>query len=257
MARLLDHSGESALLAFQRILALVIATEYWTKTLRDWALLDAADVTALPLATILSAAVFFQPTRRAAFAGLALLQLWWIARYFPLAGNHRYLEMIFALFFCLLDSRRAEDRGLQLRAVRTMVVVVLFYAGLQKFAWGYWSDAELLTLLMKREPFASMLAPFEGTPLILLSNFVWFSEIGLASLLLFPRTRRFAWPAAIAMVVAVEVVARELMFGVEFCAALTLFAARDMLSRWVIPAGLFLASLLLMRLGLLPEILFH
>jgi hypothetical protein len=59
------------------------------------------------------------------------------------------------------------------------------------------------------------------------------------------------------LVVAVQLVARELMFGVEFCAALTLFADRDRLTRWVKPIAVFFGLLLLVRLGLLPEVLFH
>ena len=93
------------LLAFQRVLALVVAAEYWTKTIRDRALFETADGVALALVTVLAAAVLLGRFRRAAFAGLALLQAWWIWRFFPLAGNHRYLELILAVVFSALDER--------------------------------------------------------------------------------------------------------------------------------------------------------
>ena len=101
----LERSDDPRLLAFQRVLALVVAAEYWTKTIRDRALFETADGVALALVTVLAAAVLLGRFRRAAFAGLALLQAWWIWRFFPLAGNHRYLELILAVVFSALDER--------------------------------------------------------------------------------------------------------------------------------------------------------
>jgi hypothetical protein len=268
------------LLAFQRVLALVIAAEYWTKTIRDRALFDVADAVALALVTVLAAAILLGRARRAAFAGLVLLQAWWIARFFPLAGNHRYLELVLAVVFSALDGRSQEHRRLQLYSVRFMVVIVLFYSGLQKLIWGYWIDGQFLAFSVGREPFRAMLGwlipgdelarlgTYQGTigdgpylvdaPLLIAaSNLVWVAEIGFALLLLLPVTRRVAWPAACLVVVAIELVARELMFGVEFCAALTLFARQDRLTRWITPIALLLGLLILVRLGLLPEVLFY
>lgn len=270
----------SSLLAFQRVLALVVAAEYWTKTIRDRAQFESVDGVVLALVTVLAAAVFFGRFRRAAFAGLALLQAWWIGRFFPLAGNHRYLELILAVVFSALDGRCDEHRKLQMRAVRFMVVVVLFYSGLQKLVWGYWTRGQFLAFALGHEPFSSMLGrlvptnelarltaysgaigdgPFlpEAPLLIAASNLVWIAEIGIALLLLLPATRRRTWPIACLLVICIEFVARELMFGVEFCAALALFARADRLTRWVVPIAVFLGWLVLVRLGLLPEVLFY
>jgi hypothetical protein len=74
---------------------------------------------------------------------------------------------------------------------------------------------------------------------------------------LVPVTRRWAWPIVCLLVVGIEFIARELMFGVEFCAAVALFARGDRLTRWVVPVAVFLGLLLLVRLGLMPEVLFH
>ena len=68
---------------------------------------------------------------------------------------------------------------------------------------------------------------------------------------------QFAWIAAVLFVAATEVVARELMFGVEFACAIALFASGDVVRRLVWPVVAFLALLVLMRLGVVPGVLFH
>ena len=86
---------------------------------------------------------------------------------------------------------------------------------------------------------------------------MWIAEVAL-SVLLVPRvTRRFAWLAAIALMVAIEAVARELMFGVEFAGALLLFARADRVRFALLPLAVLLALSVLVRLGLLPEVRFH
>ena len=56
---------------------------------------------------------------------------------------------------------------------------------------------------------------------------------------------------------ATEAVARELMFGAEFLAALLLFARSDLVRRSVIPIAVLLALLVAMRLGFVPQMIFH
>jgi hypothetical protein len=275
-----DPDGGAALAAFARVLALVVAAEYWAKTLRDRALFDAADGAALALASLLAAAILLGWRRRAALAGLALLQAWWIWRFFPLAGNHRYLECMLAIVLSALDAGNAEQRRLQLRAVRGMAVLVLFHSGLQKLLSGHWTNGQFLAFATTREPFRPILShlvptnelarlgsypgtigdgPYsvEAPFLIVASNLVWVAEMGLALLLLLPAARRWAWPVACGLVAAIQLGAREMMFGVEFCAALTLFARGDRLTRWVGAITVLLGLLVLVRLGLLPTVLFH
>jgi hypothetical protein len=178
-----------------------------------------------------------------------------------------------------LDDRRAEHRMLQLRAIRWSVIVVLFYSGLQKLVWGYWNDGQFLGYSLGREPFRSTLGwivpadelsrltalggavgdgPYlpEAPLLVVAGSLTWVAELALALVLFPPRTRHRAWPVACLLVAGIELVARELMFGVEFCAALTLFAREDRLTRWLRPIAVFLTALLLVRLGVLPEVLF-
>jgi hypothetical protein len=47
------------------------------------------------------------------------------------------------------------------------------------------------------------------------------------------------------------------MFGIQFVCALLLFLRSGLLRRMVAPVAVILALLILVRLALLPEILFH
>ena len=124
--------------AFQIVVALVIVAEYWIKALARWDGATLDQIVPLAAASVLSLWVVGGQGRRWAFAGLALLEAWYVWDAFPLAGNHRYLGLVFLALFALLDDERPEDRRLLLRAVRWMVVVVLFWSGMQKLIHGYW-----------------------------------------------------------------------------------------------------------------------
>jgi len=167
-----------------------------------------------------------------------------------------------------------------LRSVRWMVVVLLVGSGLQKLVHGYWFRAQFLAWSLWRDSFREVLGPLmpadelsrlmsygadagdgpylvHSVVLVTTSNLVWVAEILLGCLLLFPATRRYAWVAASVLVVGLEVVAREMMFGVEFLAAILLFARTDVVRRFVVPAAIVLAVLVLMRLWVVPEMVFH
>jgi hypothetical protein len=262
---------------FRQVLALVVATEYWTKGLRDRSLLDPLDWLQVGLATGLAAIVVATPSgraKRAAFVGFAALQSWWIAQYFPLAGNHRYLELWLALLLAGLDDAAEDERRLLLRALRWTAVVVLVASGLQKAVHGYWFRGQFLAWSVWQENVRFALAPLlsagelarfdAGGPWIVdrplvvaLSNAVWIAEVSLGGLLVPRRTRAWAWIAAVALLAATELVAREMMFGIEFAAALMLFARGAVVQRFVVPAGLLLGALVAVRAGWLPEVLFH
>ncbi len=275
-----DGHVASSLPAFQKILAMVIAAEYWTKGLRDRPLMSVVDWLQVAAVSSLVLLVLLGRQRRAAFAGLAVLQVWWIAAYFPLTGNHRYLECFLCGLCATLALDRDDERLWLLRSVRWVTVVVLFFSGLQKLLHGYWFRGQFLAWSIWRDNFRVALEPLlpageasrllelgsaagsgpyliSSPTVLLLSNAVWSAEILLAVLLVPRRTRSFAWPGAVLLVVLTEFVARELMFGVEFVAALMLFASSGLLRRFVVPLGLLLALLVAMRLGLGPEVLFH
>jgi hypothetical protein len=266
--------------AFQLILSLVICTEYWTKSLRRWSELQVDDGVALTVVTLLTAAVVHGRWRRAAFAGFACLQAWYVWSLFPQTGNHRYLELAFSALFALLDDEKAEEQRLLLRSLRWVVIVVLFYSGVQKLVHGYYFRGQFLAYSLWRDTFRPILGtllPGEelqrltsyggivgdgpylvSSPLFLtVSNAVWVVEIALALLLFSRATRAYACAAACAFMIATESVARELMFGVEFVSAVLLFARSDLLRRLIWPIVGVLTLLWLVRLGLLPEVVFH
>ncbi len=270
----------SKIRAFQVIFALVICAEYWTKALSRWADLDAADGAALAVVTLLGAAAVSGRRRRTVFAGFAALQAWYVWSNFPLTGNHRYLELFLAALFAILDVEKKEEGRLLLRSLRWTVIVVLFYSGLQKLTHGYYFQGQFLAYSLWRDTFRAALAPLlsseeigrltsysgavgDGPYLVsspaflVVANAVWVLEMALAPLLFFRTTRGVAWIAACAFVVGTQLVARQFLFGVEFGSALLLFARTDIIRRAVWPVAVFLGLLVLMRLGVLPEVVFH
>jgi hypothetical protein len=266
--------------AFQIILSLVICAEYWINALNAWGDLVPLEFAALAAATLLAAVVVHGRRRRAGLAGFALLQLGYVWAHFPHTGNHRYLEMVFAALLSFLRDDDDDEVRLTLRSLRWMVVVVLFFSGVQKLVHGYYFRGQFLAYSMWRDWFRTALGPLlpaeelerltsyvvavgDGPYLVsspgfvAISNAVWILEIALAVLLIPRVTRGVAWIAVCLFVVATEAVARELMFGVEFVAAITLFARDDATRRLVVPAAIVLGVLVLMRLGVLPEVLFN
>jgi hypothetical protein len=271
---------DTKLRSYQVILALVVFTEYWTKALQSWALVETADVVALVAVSLLAAAVLHGDWTRTAFAGFALLQTWYVWTYFPLAGNHRYLELAIAVLFALLDDRNVEQRRLCLRALQWIFVVVLFYGGLQKLVHGYYFQGQFLSYSLWRVGFHAGLGwllpaqelerltsyaaavgdgPYLVTSPVFLfvSNAVWIVEIALAVLLCVRATRPAAWVAGVLFVVGTEVVAREFMFGIEMVCAMLLFARTDLIRKTILPVSILLAALVLMRAGLIPGFVFH
>jgi hypothetical protein len=266
--------------AFGIVLSLVVCTEYWTKYLNRVDEIGATTIAAVVAVTILTAVVVHGRWRRPAFAGLALLQVWYVVHLFPMAGNHRYLEVGLGGLLALLDDEERPEQTLLLRALRWMAVVVLFYSGLQKLVHGYWFRGQFLAWSLWSDSFQTALEPLfaphafaqlststwsagdgpflaTSASLVLLSNAIWVAELGLAVLLIPRATRTFAWIATCGLILAMEIVTRELMFGVEFAAAILLFARGRVLRRALLPLALLLLAALLVRLGLLPEVGFH
>jgi len=266
--------------ALQIILGLVVCTEYWTKALNMWAALGTDDAVALGIASLVCITIVHGRWRRPALAALAGLQAWYVWSLFPQAGNHRYLELTFAVLLASFDDENPEEQRFLLRSLRWTVVVVLFYSGLQKLVHGYYFQGQYLAFSMWRDTFRASLGwllpaeelqrlmsyswevgdgPYSvSSPLfVAVSNAVWLSEMALAILLLPRATRTVACVATCCLIVVVEAVAREFLFGIEFFAAILLFAGSDVIRHIVKPVAVLLALLVLVRLGALPEIVFR
>lgn len=266
--------------AFELALALVMWVEPWCRALVLWDEMSTADFTHLAISTVLAPAAFWPPTRRTAFAGLALNQIFVVAWDYPFAGNHAYLEAILCALAAVIDPREEADRVLFLRSLRWIGVVVLFSSGLHKLIQGYYFSGEFLAYALWGESFRPVLQVFMpdgeftrlvalkgavgdgpyavASPLfVLLSNSVWALEMATAVLLIPRSTRPIAVGAGLALVLAFEIAAREVFFGILFANLLLLhLPGRPSVMR---PAAfaLLLGYLLAVRLGVGPSWSFY
>jgi hypothetical protein len=267
------------LLVFETVLVLVVCAEQWCHTLAG--VRGAAPSTGqLAFATTLCGLATFHPRlRRGGFAGLVLVHVVVVWRFFPATGNHRYLELTLCSLALLLDPRAEADRAAYLASLRWLVVLVLFYSGLQKLLHGYYFQGLYLAYATVEEhfrPIVSWLVPaaeaarlqglppavgsgpyLSGSPLLVAaSNAVYVAEIGLAALLLVPRARPLAVLLVAAFLVAVESAAREAFFGTLFVSGALLFR-HGAANRAVVPAvALLMAALVLSAAGVLPRVVF-
>lgn len=192
---------------------------------------------------------------------------------FPHAYNHLFLEaVVFAAAAGLQADDDAENR-LLLQFARWLAVIVLFWSGVQKVLHGCYGSGQFLALMVATNehfaaPFATFfpheverlrqLLPlrygagpfaFEPMALIAASNLVWLSEIGLGLALLQSSLRPIAAFIALLLLVTIQVVAHELVFGFWLAMLLALYAP----ARWfslLEPVGLLaLASILTIAIG--------
>jgi hypothetical protein len=97
----------------------------------------------------------------------------------------------------------------------------------------------------------------ESAALLLVSNAVYLTEIALAALLFVRRTRWVAVLVVLALLVAIEIGAREVFFGLVFASALLTFPRADVNRRLLPVVAALLTALLLSRAGVLPEATFY
>lgn len=260
---------------FEVILLLHICAEHWSWYLdghTGWL----RPVLALPL---VAAGVFLRWTRLP-FLGLLVLHAFVIADTFPQTANHVWLEALLFGILAFLDHEEEAEQGLILGSVRWIVLVVFFYAGLQKLVHGFYVKAQLLAVYMRTEKFQAVLqylvpddelarltaldsrvgdGPYrvESPLLVLVSNASYIVEMGVPCLLLFRKTRTVGLLLALGFLVATEAMARELFFGALYLNGLLLFVPGDLRRRSLPAFALFYVWLVLIRLGLLPEVTFH
>jgi len=270
----------SKLRAFEFILLLIVATEPWTRLLRAPGGVRSDVLLPALLTSLIAAAALLPGYRRVAFAALAALQIQSIWSGFPERGNHAYLEAGFLTLGAGLDLDDEEDRLLHLRAVRWMVCVIFFYAGLQKLMQGYYSQGQYLAFALSKESYQWLLRPLlepaeyqrlvslhgkigdgpylVASPLfVAVSNLTWMAEIALVPLFVIRRTRVAAVVAALVLILAIEIGARELFFGFVYTNAVLLLLPGDFNRRLVLPCAAAMAALLLIRIGILPEMTFY
>ena len=173
---------------------------------------------------------------------------------FPENANHQFLALSLLAIVLLVRPTGPEadrDRETALQAMRWIAAIGVFWAGVMKLWYGLWLGGEFLSYRIAIDPgFARTLGlllpeaervrlialgteigsgPFraEAPLLVAVSNLTWLAELGLPLALLWPRSRRVAMVATIALLFAIQVGAREIFFGGLMIGLLLLFARGD------------------------------
>lgn len=230
--------------------------------------------------------LFFAATgrRRPAAGAVFAILLFRLISTFPEGANHAYmLALIFGLF-TLFDIRDPVERAWLIGTCKWILLVVLFYSGLQKLLHGYYANGEFFAYAIVEHDhfrkFFGLLLPtgemerltalelqrgqgpfrLHSTPGVLLSRAAYTSEMVLPFFLLYDRTRTLAVAATILMIAAIQAAAREFSFGLQFVNLTLLFAPGALNARlkWVFAAaGLSMVLIRLLELaGLIPEVIF-
>lgn len=158
-------------------------------------------------------------------------------------GNHAAMESLVLLAIALATPITTPRLHALAGLFRWCCVILFLNSGLQKVFYGAYFNGsflarriasdhfgwvlelglpaeEVLALLEANRAGAMVLSSVQG---LLLSNAVYLTEIGCALLLLIPRTRGIGFTVSVATVVGIEVVAREIGFGLMFIVLLLLF----------------------------------
>ena len=266
--------------AFERIVVLVIGAEYWCRGLARWNDLSAAYVASLGAATLLCLVALLTRWRRPALFVLAAVHAFVVWREFPAAGNHAYLEVMLCLLGAFLDPADDAERTLYVAAARWLAVVILFWSGVQKLVHGYYFHAEYFAFSLWIESFRTVfrwllpaeeyarLTAFTGAPgdgpyfvrgplVVAIANLTWIAEMALPLALLVRRTRALAVVAAVALICAIEAAAREVFFGLLYVNLILLHLENDAHRRLVVPVVVVVACLVAVRAGWLPTVVFY
>ncbi len=189
---------------------------------------------------------------RCVMVTLGVTSLWLVIAW-PNFANHLFLEWSVLLFLTLCRL----DKKLGLNGLRWLVATIFFYTGFQKFLMGQYFEGQfflvrvaisekfrvVFELVLPEEEVARLVemgagfgtGPYEtsSTLFLAMSNAVWIGEMGAAILLLFPKWRKLALFAGIALVLGIEVAARELVFGCVFTILLLIFyQGRNAIALW-------------------------
>lgn len=222
--------------------------------------------------------------RKRLTAGLFLsLTLLRIVLTFPDPANHTYLQAILFSLFVIYDARIPEERAWLLGASKWLLLVVLFYSGLQKLLYGYYAHGEYFAYTISRYshfrsfftlvlPAAEIerLASYHNIPGegpyqlhsivgVILSRGSYTAELVLPFLLIERRTRMIGVVGSVLLIAFIESAAREFSFGLQFVNLTLLFVpgAPNFRLRWVFAAaGLLLVAIPALHLaGVIPEVM--
>ncbi len=220
------------------------------------------------VATIVAPFGYSRRFGRPACALTAALVLGDLLLAFPRHANHQYLIFLCTAILAGASDRIDEERRLALGGLRWLLVIAVFWAGVQKVLYGYHFGGEIIAMLIAEEPrfavlFSALISDAEIARLtaivpdagagpyrvrsllfLLAVNASLLGELVLPPALLARRTRAPALALLLLLFVAIEAGAREVFFGVIVVQLTLLFAERDWLPR-LLPLTLGLYALLL------------
>lgn len=197
---------------------------------------------------------------RPAAAVLALVECTRWALAFPDVSNHYLIECLCVAIFAAVDLSREEEQALCLELAGWLVVVVLFFSGLQKVLHGCYFHGQYLAYMVAttdrfRDFFRPIIPAAELARLqalgraphglyrvhsllfVAVSNAVWLGELGVAVGLLWKRARPLALAGGILLMAGILASSHEVFFDTLFVNLLLLFARTD-LNRKLLPLSL-------------------
>jgi len=270
--------ARSKVRGFRLFLLALIAVEAWERAAR----LAGAEGTGLALllaaVATLAAGAAWRPawTTGATALTAAVVAVDFVSQ-FPANPNHQYLQAVLLALLLLLRASRDDEVTRLAAGLRWLLLVALFYAGLQKLLYGYYFDGEFLAwTVTQNQRFAAVVGrlmpaaelerlshlvmqegagPFrvDSAFFALASNLAYGAELVLPVLLLLPATRKLAVFGTLAYFAAIESAAREVFFGGMMAALVLCFGPPAWLRR-ALPVGFAgLAVLLATSFGLLPR----
>lgn len=226
-------------------------------------------------------AATFVPRLRVPAAGVALVMLTYkFFNRFPTNANHYFLEYLSVLIILIGYRPRTEAARLQTisQCMRWLLIIVFFWTGIRKLGCGMYFHGTYLahatTTGSRARFFFGLLVPpeeydrivnttypgpyyFESALPLLMSNLVYLGEILIPLMMLTKRFRMTGFWLAFVSIVAIEVYARELMFGSLFTIMLLFFTEGRVASRLLPVFIAFYAFLLATAAGLLPQFAFN
>lgn len=185
------------------------------------------------------------------FVAVVVLAAW----RFPLTANHLFLQCIVALAIAVTRIDDEDESGALVVALRRILIAVFFWSGAQKIVHGAYFDGSFLCWNLVKgthdawRTIANVVLPAADlanaarahatnecrfvTPFgLVLSNFVYVSEIACAAVLLHPRARERGALVVALVLVAIEIAMSEWVFAAFAANLLLLFAA----PRWAVRA---------------------
>lgn len=202
-----------------------------------------------------------------------------LVRIFPDSSNHSLIEFLLLIAFCITDLASNVQRAKLVAFLRWIGAFIMLFSGLRKFVAGTYFDGAFLASRLGERRFAwlfeLLLEPgefarlrdaavshaagpfaFESPLALAVSNMAWVGEITAGLLLLFPRTRQVGALVCIGVLVGVEAIALELMFGLLALNIYALFLREVWLKRLAVSSACAYVVLLAAQLYLGPDVRF-